>query len=344
MNSIQLPNYRTRDEIANMVLNKLDIDGRILCCYSGFYMPVGHKSITYLFNEEHIIPKLFFYNSSPQIAGDLHIIVAALIVPNKLRKNNIFAEIDSTDTNVILFGNAIIYDKLLHSEMERNFIDRSKLPHRMNVYEYDFEQMQTAIRVNEKNHNKTLIKLNHSIFPGERFRGFIARTIAYFILIHFSYLSSSEKIQFIRDFFKPSFKTLIEWDKKYPIQDWEHLRNAKIYAFQGNVNPLIGIFKEKIIRQRTRKSIIDKATVSITKLFKGGAHDNSKESNAKSSTKSDNLSIELSATEKSSDKLTNEKTIIEMINNEDNKMQYIPAPHGIVADVFEYILNVPSNI
>lgn len=83
----------------------------------------------------------------------------------------------------------------------------------------------TIINTHTLNYKDTKRKL---WLPVEKARGPISRSIAYMMLVY--------KINpdYIID-----LETLNNWQKRYPIQNWEIKHMWKIYKIQGNINPFV---------------------------------------------------------------------------------------------------------
>lgn len=65
------------------------------------------------------------------------------------------------------------------------------------------------------------------VMPPDRARGSIARTYLYMSKEYGLKLSKSEQ------------QLMVAWDKQYPIDDWECIRNQRIKHIQGNENPFV---------------------------------------------------------------------------------------------------------
>jgi hypothetical protein len=85
MNSIKLPNYVDRAKIFNFLFKNTG-DIPLFCVFTG-YIGDSSKVVKYDsgnierfpgMNEEHIIPKLFYRNTHPEFAYDLHITAPAI--------------------------------------------------------------------------------------------------------------------------------------------------------------------------------------------------------------------------------------------------------------------------
>ncbi len=65
------------------------------------------------------------------------------------------------------------------------------------------------------------------VMPPDRARGSIARTYLYMSKKYDLKLSKSEQ------------QLMVAWNKQYPIDDWECIRNQRIKHIQGNENPFV---------------------------------------------------------------------------------------------------------
>lgn len=105
--------------------------------------------------------------------------------------------------------------------IDRNVYQNSK------ILDFSGDVLNTSSYINERYSIKTS---NMKIFhPSEIYRGEISRSCMYFFL---NYRNFREII------FKNviDYNALIEWHEKYPVTDFELIKNEKIYQLQGNEN------------------------------------------------------------------------------------------------------------
>ncbi len=97
----------------------------------------------------------------------------------------------------------------------------------------------------EKGNSKTPYKENGFFYPGDEFKGDVARILFYMSLMY-PYLTLGDETNLKGSIFYGDLETLRRWDKEDPVSQEEIDRNNLIFKKQRNRNPFIDLYEINI--------------------------------------------------------------------------------------------------